>query len=692
MSAIVAHASQIWAQALKDATTQARLKIRLSGIVRVFKGEREIPIAGMKARALLGFVAYHAPDPVGRDRLCAILWSEKDQDRARASLRQTLKRLQACLAEEAGDLLETTPDEISVRAFVASVDLSEARRNLEAGRTPELLQKSPDGLANIFEGMDHLDPALGSWLAVVRQRWQQDAVNALSRNLLAGRQNADTCCETILRMEPYHEGAIRFRMTQLHESGQSSKALELYAELWQRLDEELDVNPSSETQILAVSIKEACGLAPVTTSLKTDFSTAQGSRTPSPSLIKAPAVCSAERLSLVQVEAFDLTDVDASQRLVFEGLRLEFINALTRFREWVVVDGSNQGKKLVGIRMTGTANRDGENWHLALRLTEAESNQIIWAEQISLVRESLSLAKRRAIRRISLALNIHLTSTRLARTPRSDDLNINENDAWLLGQALLSHWQPESELRAEQLFRQLIRAKENFAPAYVGLAQVLNTRHFIAPGVYRSLEAHREGLRLSLQAISMDPLDSKAHLTLAWSYALNGMWETSVETFLLAYELNENDPWTLVSAALGLAYGAEIDRAVDLSRQMRNLGVGVTPLQWGYLSAVSFLDGDYDEAADAAARAGCVTAFSSAWQVAALTLAGRTEQAGLALEQFYKVARATWGGIVNPNETDIIDWALHAFPFRQEGDWKTFREGLRAAGAPVKQSRRSALQ
>src|SRR5690606_25572444 len=109
--------------------------------------------------------------------------------------------------------------------------------------------------------------------------------------------------------------------------------------------------------------------------------------------------------------------------------------------------------------------------------------------------------------------------------------------------------------------KSIIEDAPNFAPAYCGLVDFANSRHLIFPGVFRTAEREAEALALAKTAVNIDPTSSRAHLCAAWSYALNRQFDQAEFSYQMAYDLNENDPWTLVSTSVGLAYCGRQEQA-----------------------------------------------------------------------------------------------------------------------------------
>ena len=86
----------------------------------------------------------------------------------------------------------------------------------------------------------------------------------------------------------------------------------------------------------------------------------------------------------------------------------------------------------------------------------------------------------------------------------------------------------------------------------------------------------------------------------------------------LACELNDNDPWTLLSGAHYSALCGSIEQA--RSRAERALALSPAPsyLEWAYHSTVRFFCGDYAGAIEACDRAQGINKILPAWRAAAL--------------------------------------------------------------------------
>jgi two-component SAPR family response regulator len=66
---------------------------------------RPVAVASKKARALLGYLALREGAEVSRGVLSGLLWGERSESQARASLRQTLSELRAALGSASPSIM-----------------------------------------------------------------------------------------------------------------------------------------------------------------------------------------------------------------------------------------------------------------------------------------------------------------------------------------------------------------------------------------------------------------------------------------------------------------------------------------------------------------------------------------------------------------------------------------------------------
>lgn len=144
----------------------------------------DIKPRGRKGRALLAYLAMHPGKPVSRAKLTGLLWGERGEDQARASLRQTLFELRPF---GSGDLAMLRVDRELVLMVEGALDtdLDVLDRLARDGDDQALLSALPDPDDTLFANLEGVAPGFDDWLRIERTR-QRDALITLVADASAG--------------------------------------------------------------------------------------------------------------------------------------------------------------------------------------------------------------------------------------------------------------------------------------------------------------------------------------------------------------------------------------------------------------------------------------------------------------------------------------------------------------------------
>ena len=257
------------------------------------------------------------------------------------------------------------------------------------------------------------------------------------------------------------------------------------------------------------------------------------------------------------------------------------------------------------------------------------------------------------------------------------------HDRWLRGQSLLFKYDAESWQHAFTIFREAIRENPTFSPCYSGLVQMYNTEHVVHPGLFRDVSTAKATLELAKRAVQLDPVDSRAHLCCGWSYVMALREAEAAPHMELACEVNDNDPWTLLSSAACYAFCGPIDQARLRAEQSLALSPAPPYLGWGYHGIIRVLCGEYASALEAIDRAEGVLKTLPAWRAAALFHLGQPDMAREEARRFLNGIRSFWIGSAAPTDEAVARWVLQAHPIGMSARWEVLRDGLRGAGLPV---------
>ena len=152
----------------------------------------------------------------------------------------------------------------------------------------------------------------------------------------------------------------------------------------------------------------------------------------------------------------------------------------------------------------------------------------------------------------------------------------------------------------------------------------------------------------------------------------------------LACELNDNDPWTLLSCALYCAFCGSIEQARLRAEQSLALSPAPSYLGWAYHGTIRLLCGDYAGALEAFDRAHGATHLLPAWRAAALFHLGRAGHGAGRGSAFPQRNHVRFGLDPSaPTDEAVTRWALQAHPISVRRDGKPCATALRGAGLPV---------
>src|SRR5262245_26748788 len=314
------------------------LVVETLGHFAIRHDDRCIEIPGRKSRALIAYLALADRGTETRERIVGLLWSEVEEKRARASLRQAIYEIREAL-EKVG-FLGLTGDKMSIGLTpeTVQVDLFEILSRAKAGVAHPLMlerERIIDGLLGEFE---NIDAAFHVWLLAKRETLRNRLVALLEDALHAPSDQRDTSANlarALLRLDPTHEEAVRVLIRSRVEVGDIGGALGIYKSLWKLLDEEYDVEPSKETQELIAAVKLA--QPPPPGDGRAIIAAKRSAITPPAVQVQAKQHARPLKLT-VAVGSFDVEGVRQDRRYLVQGFRRELMASLVRFREWGVRD------------------------------------------------------------------------------------------------------------------------------------------------------------------------------------------------------------------------------------------------------------------------------------------------------------------------------------------------------------------
>lgn len=247
--------------------TAARYELRCLGGFRIINpvGDDATP-RGRKARALLVYLALCDGTAVSRERLMALLWGDRADEQARASLRQALHELRCFAGTESPTLLTIGRDTVGLDPARIVTDLGIIEDHAASGRLQALAETLARWDGILLADLDGLSPGFDEWLASERIRRRDDLMADCLEAAEAGLARGETGIVRALlnrleQLEPTDEAVARLGMRADRAAGDVAAVHRRYRRLCEHLTRELGTGPSPETQKMFERLRNGSGEA-----------------------------------------------------------------------------------------------------------------------------------------------------------------------------------------------------------------------------------------------------------------------------------------------------------------------------------------------------------------------------------------------------------------------------------------------
>ena len=651
------------------------LRLRLMGHMAIEDSLGHVTLPRTrKARAILAILAMANPRPVLRLNLTALLWSQRQNEQARASLRQAVHELQDVLDGPWGHLLHAERHYLTLQGPGLSVDVL------------GLTDTSPVGIEAIrqfqnplLEDLAGLDPAFDRWLTEERGRLNRTAL-VLGESMLAEQADMAAALELaneLLTIDRGHEGVWRAVMRRHADAG-DRQAARLAYERCRAARAELGHH----------------GLSPETEELLTRIGGTEAPPIPAgaSTLSARGAAWGPSRRSTIRLGVLPLRLVDPNNHAHNDGLALglaeEITTCLTRFRWISCVSASSltaiSGEAATGalpwhgidadFMLDGTSQRGGNKVRILIRIIDMRSGgEVVWARRFD--RDGTD----------TLVLQDELAAEVVALVEPELLMRAGERDR---GRAVPSLAPHELVLRAIPAIYQLEREEFLSAGRMLEGALVADPSHasahawyaywhlFLVGQGWASDPEYASGRAEALadRAVSLDPGDARALTLAGHTRAYLGRPREACALHDRALALNPNLALAWGLSGLALTYLGQHDDALIRVRQASRMSPS-DPHFFFFDTAMMIpylLLGEYEKAAEFGRRAIELNpGFSSGYRVY-LSVLGHLGNASEVAKVRKRLAAL---------EPDIsLASAMSRSPLTCPKDLDRFAEGLRRAG------------
>ncbi|MEP6689890.1 MAG: AAA family ATPase [Gemmatimonadaceae bacterium] len=209
-----------------------------------------------KPLVVLAYLCRKAPRAVSRAELVELLWGEREEAKARQSLRQALLELKRLL----GDAIAIGQDSVSLSGDDVELDLIALERDEAAGRDRAAIDRFAGDF--LVAADDTADSSLRVWIDTERAALRRRLGIVFERLLDETERRGDwrdavTIAGRWCDVAPLDERAATRLIGALRLSGRPVDALAAHASFVERIREALDVKPSIHFRALATELDHA---------------------------------------------------------------------------------------------------------------------------------------------------------------------------------------------------------------------------------------------------------------------------------------------------------------------------------------------------------------------------------------------------------------------------------------------------
>jgi len=639
----------------------------LGGFSASSLGGKAVEISGKKNQALLAYLVLNPGRKFTREKLVSLLWSERGEAQARASLRQVLAALRHDLGQSASTL-SADSDSVAVEPQIITTDVAAFERLARSDAVADLREATRLYEGDLLDGIAVRDSAFEEWLAAERSRLRETAIDCLTR--LLEQQTGPEAIATgqrLLALDPLRERSHRALMRSYAAESQRDLALRQYRACRDLLRKELQVEPSRETEALRREIE--AGGEPTATSRAREISETE----------HRPALPLPDRPSIA-VLPFQNLSGDPEQAYFADGLTEDLITDLSTVPGLFVIARNSsfaykgtavdvrQIARELGVQyvLEGSARRAASRVRINVQLIDALGGGHLWVDRFDRDLVDIFAVQDEVVAKIVEALAGRLTAAGLREryrpaSPEAYDLCVRGRAQWVHS--------VDAGVTARPLFERAIELDPNYSEAYRYLAtgHCMSWLHMGGP-----MHPFRErAVSLARKAVDLDPNDSGAHWMLALIILYERLWDESEREFQLALRLNPNDAdaWSNLSDLKVMeGKGAE---AVDCCQKALRLNPRPSSSYYWDLGQAYYAAGNHEAAVKALRHESTYRTSSRRILAAALAQTGRLEEAQLEARLF----------LVNNPHFRLGHW-IETQPFRDLAMKNKFIEGYRMAGLP----------
>ncbi len=583
---------------LRPTKSTQELRISLLGSVIVEINGAPVTIPSKKARALLGYLVQRSGTDVARSTVTGLLWSERGEEQARASLRQTLSELRAALANVEKPPINANNETITWVAGSAWIDSQEFKKAAKSDDDKELREAALLVRGEFMEGLSIEEAAFEHWLAGERERLRQLASALYARLMERAEGSGDIESALnhglkLISLDPLQEQVHRSLMRFYAAQGRNDAALAQYERCKAELSSQLGVQPEAETETLARSIKSGRRQGPATIEVLKPIT---------PALPDKPSIA---------VLPFTNLSSDKEQEYFADAVTEDIIGALSRVPDLFVISRTSsffyKGRPVrvedaarelgVVYILEGSIRVAGNRVRVSAQLIDGRSGGHVWAERFEQALDDLFAVQDEITRSIALALQVKLTQGESARLWEGQTKNLRAWENMVLARQAFQRFTTPDNAQAREFLEKAILIDPNCtsALARLGMTYYWDARYSVSVDRAQSLKLASECVE---RILTLNP-------EMATSYTLRGAIAYTSDQFdeaiihcEKAVALAPSDSWALGFMAMVYLYCGDTERATIMINATMRLSPHTENWMIYYSSLVALWRGDFSAAND----------------------------------------------------------------------------------------------
>ena len=236
----------------------------------------------------------------------------------------------------------------------------------------------------------------------------------------------------------------------------------------------------------------------------------------------------------------------------------------------------------VDALVEGSVIRHGNRIRVHAQLIRASTDEHLWADEYDGELGDVLTLESEVAQSIARRVEVKVTGEEHARLVAAHHVSPEVYESYLKAENEFSKSSSKAELEQSiAYFEETIGKDPNFAPAYLGLANVYERLGSVRGGAPPK-ETHPKMMSAARKAIDLDPDLAEPHVLLAEVYQKQWQWSDAETEFKRALELNSNDAGAHVGYAKWLLCQGRTDEALAWVQRARELdplgGAGITPV------------------------------------------------------------------------------------------------------------------